>query len=509
MQRRTFLKSAAALAATPALSPLARAAAESLPAVASPNPHRFPQNFIWGTATAAYQVEGAVHEDGRGASVWDTFSHTPGKTFQGQTGDVADDFYHRYKEDVALMQRLGVKGFRFSIAWPRVFPEGTGTPNPKGLDFYKRLLDALHEANIEPFCTLFHWDLPQALEDKGGWTSRATAQAFADYAHYTASQLGDRINQWMTINEFGSYIDAGYGSGEFAPGRKLSKKDWMQTRHNAVYAHGLAVQAVRAGAGRPVQVGLAEDISGVMPAIEDAAHIRAAEIGLREENAWHITAIFEGRYTDHYLQSLGPDAPVFTPDEMKTISSPIDFLGINIYTTREAVPSDAAPGYQMVDRPASYPHMASDWIFFNPHAVYWTPKLVSTIWGVKSLYITENGCSSDDVLRPRLRILPARSSTRTASSTCATTSRRCSAQPGKACLFTATSCGACWITTSGRRGIRSASASRMSTSRRRSVSRRCRIDFYKEVIRSNTGGGEAQRSGCQRSAFRRAFGRFS
>jgi beta-glucosidase len=400
MQRRSFLKSAAALAAAPALSPLARAAAESLPAVASPNPHRFPQNFIWGTATAAYQVEGAVHEDGRGASVWDTFSHTAGKTFQGQTGDVADDFYHRYKEDVALMKRLGVRGFRFSIAWPRVFPEGTGAPNPKGLDFYKGLLDALHEANIEPFCTLFHWDLPQALEDKGGWTSPATSQAFADYAHYTASQLSDRIRHWMTINEFGSYIDAGYGTGEFAPGRKLSRKDWMQTRHNAVYAHGLAVQAVRAGAARPVQVGLAEDMSGVMPAIEDDAHIHAAEIGLREENAWHITAIFEGRYTDHYLQSLGADAPVFTPEEMKTISSPIDFLGINIYTTREAVPSDAAPGYQMVDRPASYPHMASDWIFFNPHAVYWTPKLASTIWGVKSIYVTENGCSSDDVLRP-------------------------------------------------------------------------------------------------------------
>jgi len=401
MKRRTFLKSAATLAATPALSPLARAASEFLPAVASPNPHRFPQNFIWGTATAAYQVEGAVKEDGRGASVWDTFAHTPGKTFQGQTGDVADDFYHRYKEDVSLMQRLGVRGFRFSIAWPRVFPEGTGTPNPRGLDFYKRLLDALHEADIEPFCTLFHWDLPQALEDKnGGWTSRATAQAFADYAHYTAGQLSDRIRHWMTINEFGSYIDAGYGSGEFAPGRKLTRKELMQTRHNAVYAHGLGVQAIRAAATRPVLVGLAEDISGVMPAIEDDAHIRAAEIGLREENAWHITAIFEGRYTDHYLQSLGADAPVFTPDEMKTISTPIDFLGINIYTTREAIPADAAPGYQMVDRPASYPHMASDWIYFNPHAVYWTPKLVSTLWGVRSIYITENGSSSDDVLRP-------------------------------------------------------------------------------------------------------------
>ncbi|MFP5227589.1 MAG: GH1 family beta-glucosidase [Acidobacteriota bacterium] len=405
MQRRTFLKSAAALAAAPALAPVAEAAAQTMPAIASPGPHRFPQNFIWGTATASYQVEGAVREDGRGPSVWDTFSHTPGKTWQGQTGDVADDFYHRYKEDIAAMQRLGVRGFRFSVAWSRIFPEGTGTPNPKGIDFYKRLVDALHDAGIEPFCTLFHWDLPQALEDKGGWTSRATAQAFAEYAHYTTGQLSDRIRRWMTINEFGSYIDAGYGTGEFAPGRKLSRKDWMQARHNAVYAHGLGVQAIRAAATRPVEIGLAEDMTGVMPAIEDAAHIRAAEIGLREENAWHMTAIFEGRYTDHYLKSLGPDAPVFTPEEMKVISSPIDFLGINIYTTREAIPSDAEPGYQMVDRPSSYPHMFSDWIYFNPQAVYWTPKLTSEIWGVKSIYITENGCSSDDVLRPDGRIL--------------------------------------------------------------------------------------------------------
>ena len=218
MKRRSFLQSAAALAAAPALQSLLNsAAAQNLPTL-SAAPNRFPNDFIWGTATAAYQVEGAVHEDGRGPSVWDTFSHTPGKTFQGQTGDVADDFYHRYPQDIELMQRLGTKGFRFSIAWPRIFPQGTGTPNPKGIDFYKRLVDALLAANIEPFCTLFHWDLPQALQDKGGWTSRATAQAFADYARYTVSQLSDRISHWMTINEFGSYIDAGYASGESPPG---------------------------------------------------------------------------------------------------------------------------------------------------------------------------------------------------------------------------------------------------------------------------------------------------
>jgi beta-glucosidase len=404
MQRRTFLKSAATLAAAPALSPLLDAAAQT-GSTAPPIPRRFPQNFIWGTATAAYQVEGAVHEDGRGPSVWDTFSHTPGKTHAGDTGDVADDFYHRYKEDIQLMQRLGCKGFRFSIAWTRIFPQGTGTPNQKGIDFYKRLTDALHQAGIEPFCTLFHWDLPQALQDKGGWSNRATSQAFADYAHYTAGQLSDRISHWMTINEFDSFIDDGYGTGGSAPGLRLPRKELMQTRHNAVLAHGLAVQAIRAAAKRPVQVGLAEDVHGAMPAMEDEAHIRAAQTALREENAQYLTAILEGRYTDLYLKNLGADAPQFTPEDMKAIGSPIDFLGINVYTTREAIPSNSPAGYEMIPRPASYPHMASEWLFMNPQALYWTPKLVSSMWGVKALYITENGCSSADVVRPDGHIL--------------------------------------------------------------------------------------------------------
>ena len=400
MKRRSFLQSAAALAAAPALqSLLDSAAAQNLPTL-SAAPNRFPNDFIWGTATAAYQVEGAVHEAGRGPSVWDTFSHTPDKTFQGQTGDVADDFYHRYPQDIELMQRLGTKGFRFSIAWPRIFPQGTGTPNPKGIDFYKRLVDALLAANIEPFCTLFHWDLPQALQDKGGWTSRATAQAFADYAHYTVSQLSDRISHWMTINEFGSFIDAGYGEGVSAPGLRLPRAQVMQARHNAVLAHGLAVQAIRAAATRPVEVGLAQDMPGAMPAIADPAHIRAAEIAFREINAQYATVIFEGRYTDRYLRNLGADAPKFTPEELKTISTPLDFVGINIYTTQEVIPADTPDGFLMVPRPTSYPHAASNWLFINPQALYWTPKLVSQLWGVKRIYITENGYSSADVLRP-------------------------------------------------------------------------------------------------------------
>lgn len=405
MKRRSFLKSAMALAAAPGFEMLSHSVAAQNATTTPPAPHRFPDGFIWGTATAAYQVEGAVHEGGRGPSIWDTFSHTPGKTYEGQTGDVADDFYHRYPEDIRLMQRLGAKGFRFSIAWTRIFPDGTGQPNPQGIDFYKRLADALHEAGIEPFCTLFHWDLPQSLQDKGGWTNRATSQAFADYAHYTVGQLSDRISHWMTINEFDSFIDDGYGTGGSAPGLKLPRKELMQTRHNAVLAHGLGVQAIRAAAKRPIQVGLAEDVHGAMPAIEDEAHIRAAQAALREQNAQYLTVILEGRYTDLYLKSLGADAPHFTPEDLKIISSPIDFLGINCYTTTEAIPADNAAGYSLIPRPATYPHMASDWLFVNPQALYWTPKLVASLRGVKKIYITENGCSSADVLRPDGRIL--------------------------------------------------------------------------------------------------------
>ena len=405
MKRRTFLTSAAALTAIPLLPAGLRAQAMSNLEAMATQPFAFPQGFRWGTATAAYQVEGAVHADGRGLSIWDTFSHTPGKTFDGQTGDVTDDEYDRYPEDVALMQRLGVTVYSFSIAWPRVFPEGDGTPNPRGLDYYKRLLDHLQAAGIEPFCTLFHWDLPHALQDKGGWANRATSHAFADYAAYTVGQLSDRITHWMTTNEFDSFIDGGYGGGGMAPGLDLTRAELAQTRHNAVLAHGLAVQAIRATARRPVLVGFVEDVSGAMPAIADPAHIHAAEIALREENAPYTTVILEGRYTEQYLRALGPDAPHFTPEDLRIISTPVDFMGINTYTTREVVPTDSAPGYLFVPRPATYPHAESDWLYVNPQAMYWTPKLVSGVWGVKTLYITENGYSSADVLSPDGRVL--------------------------------------------------------------------------------------------------------
>ncbi len=361
---------------------------------------RFPDGFLWGSATASYQVEGAVHEDGRGASIWDTFSHTPGKTHNGDTGDVADDFYHRYKEDIGLMQALGVKTFRFSVAWPRVFPDGTGTPNPKGLDFYERMLDALLAAGIEPYCTLYHWDLPQALEDKGGWQNRDTAKAFADYAGYTAGHLSDRVKHFMTMNEIQTFVDLGYGNGTHAPGLRLDAAGLAQVNHFAVLGHGMAVQSIRAHAKPGTKVGLADNLQATTPVIDTPEHIEAAHKAVREQNASFLTVIMEGKYTEAYLARLGPAAPKFTPEDMKFIGSPLDFLGINVYTPT-FVRADSGPlGYAVVHPPASYPHMFSEWLTIGPSALYWAPKLVSETWHVKEMYITENGASSADVLTP-------------------------------------------------------------------------------------------------------------
>src|SRR5262252_793687 len=198
---------------------------------------RFPNGFLWGTATASYQVEGAAAEDGRGPSIWDTYSHSPGKVVNNSTGDVADDHFHRFKEDIQLMKWLGVKVYRFSVAWPRVFPQGAGTPNPKGLDFYNRLVDELVANGIQPFPTLYHWDLPQALQDRvGGWESRDTAQAFADYAGVVAAKLSDRITHFFTLNEIATFVDLGHKTGIFAPGLKLAARRLKQVRQHAVLA---------------------------------------------------------------------------------------------------------------------------------------------------------------------------------------------------------------------------------------------------------------------------------
>ncbi|GAC1417142.1 MAG: GH1 family beta-glucosidase [Acidobacteriaceae bacterium] len=360
----------------------------------------FPANFLWGSATASYQVEGAVHEAGRGPSIWDTFSHTPGKVHMGDTGDVADDFFHRYADDIKLMKDIGVKTFRFSVAWSRVFPNGTGKPNSQGLDFYNRLVDALLAANIQPYCTLFHWDLPQALQDKGGWENRDTAQAFADYAGYTAGRLSDRVRHFMTMNEMRTFTELGYGNGIHAPGLKVGVKRLAQLNHYVVLAHGLSVRAIRAHAKPGTEVGIADNVEAATPVFEAPEHIGAALKATRELNAMYLTVLEEGRYTDLYLKGLGADAPKFTSEEMDIIRSPMDFLGLNIYTATFVRADSSEKGYAVVPPPASYPHMFSSWLSVGPEALYWAPKLVTELWKVKNIYITENGASSADQIAP-------------------------------------------------------------------------------------------------------------
>jgi len=403
--RRTFgrlLGITAGTASLPAFGSALGAAREPAPGA----PHRFPEGFVWGSATASYQVEGAVHADGRGVSIWDTFSHTPGKIFENQTGDVADDDYHLYKEDVRLMKDLGLHACRFSIAWPRIFPEGTGAPNPKGLDYYKRLVDELLAHGIEPFATLYHWDLPQAVQDKnGGWQSRDTSEAFAYYAGYVAAHLSDRVKHFMTTNEIRTFTELGYGTGRFAPGLKLDEAQFSQVCHNAVLGHGLAVQAVRANSRPGTKVGLAENITAMTPVLNTPEHIEAATIAMREDNAPYMTVIQEGRYTDAYLKRLGSNAPKFTPEDLKIISSKLDFSGINIYQPTYVRADGSEQGYAIVPPPASYPHMYSPWITVGPEALYWAPKIAAKLWNIPAIYITENGASSDDVLTPEGTVL--------------------------------------------------------------------------------------------------------
>src|ERR1700744_2815636 len=247
--RRQFARLAGFSALAMATVPAKAADDATKPATDRHAPARFPEGFVWGTATSAYQIEGAVHEDGRGPSIWDTFAHTPGKIADQSNADRANDHYHRYKEDVGLIKDLGARAYRFSIAWPRVFPNGDGPPNPKGLDFYNRLVDELLANGIEPYATLYHWDLPQALQDRvGGWQSSETSKAFGEYAGYVAERLSDRVRSFFTVNETGRFAPFGYGYGLDAPGLKLPAAELNQVRHHVVLGHGLAVQAIRAKA---------------------------------------------------------------------------------------------------------------------------------------------------------------------------------------------------------------------------------------------------------------------
>src|SRR3712207_562543 len=292
---------------------------------------RFPDGFYWGVATAAYQIEGAWNEDGKGESIWDRFAHTPGKVANGDNGDIANDHYHRHGEDVDLMKEIGATAYRFSISWPRVFPDGTGSPNQRGVDFYRRLVDELRDAGIEPFPTLYHWDLPQSLQDTyGGWRSRDTPMAFGEYAGYVADMLSDRVRHFFTIDEFSSFVEQGYGRAEAmiggkvvrfeaAPGLSLEARELNQVRHHVVLGHGLAAQAVHASGKPGTKVGPAEVIQCAVPLIETPEHIKAAEAATREANAAYLTVMLEGKYSDTYLGNAGKDAPKFNRSEERRV----------------------------------------------------------------------------------------------------------------------------------------------------------------------------------------------
>jgi beta-glucosidase len=378
--------------------------------MASTTGRHFPDGFKWGVATSAYQIEGAWDEDGKGPSIWDTYAHTPGNIKNDENGDVANDHYHRYQEDVALMKDIGATAYRFSISWPRIFPEGTGEPNPKGLDFYNRLVDALLDAGIEPFATLYHWDLPQALQDKhNGWQSRDTAEAFGEYAGYVAEQLSDRIRHFFTINEFRSFTEAGYHgfvvpgpvprTVHLAPGLTVSPGELNQVRHHAVLAHGLAVQAIRANGKSGTKVGPAENIETAVPLIEAPEHIEAARAATRERNAPFLTVMLEGKYTDAYLEANGKDAPKFTDEDLNIIGSPLDFVGINVYCpVTYVVASDEPPGSLDVPFAKGHAKAAVNNFPIGPECLYWAPKFVQSLWGAKEIFITENGCAGDEVI---------------------------------------------------------------------------------------------------------------
>ena len=396
--RRQFGVGAAAAAALAGVE-LPRFAEAATPETAR---RAFPKSFLWGCATAAYQIEGGAQADGRGPSVWDIFAHQPGTTFNGDTGDVADDSYHRYKEDIQLFKNLGVQTYRMSLSWSRIFPAGRGPLNPAGLDYYKRVLDELHAAGITPYVTLFHWDLPAALS--GGWQSRDTVKAFADYAAFIARNLGDRIQHFMTTNEFSCFTDLGYREGRFAPGLKLAAAEANQVRHHGILAHGLGVQAIRANARPGTEVGLAENATVMVPVIETPEHIAAAQKAFREHNAPFLTALMEGRYLDSYLEHEGANAPRVQPGDMEAIGSKLDFVGLNVYTPTYVRADGSVRGYAIDPKPSSFPHMDSPWLTVGPECVYWAIRNVSELWRPKGVFITENGCSANDVPNAQGRI---------------------------------------------------------------------------------------------------------
>ena len=372
---------------------------------------RFPDGFVWGTATASYQIEGAVHEDGRLPSIWDTFSHTPGRTAGGDTGDVADDHYHRYPEDLSLLADLGVSHYRFSLAWPRIQPEGRGQLNGAGVDFYQRLVDGLLEHGIKPWVTLFHWDLPQTLEDAGGWPARDTAERFAEYAALIHQRLGDRVEDWTTLNEPWCAAFLGYASGHHAPGRTDGAAA-VRAAHHLLLGHGLAVRALRAQGA--TNLGTTVNLYPVDPATPAEADRDAARRIDGLMNRFFLDPLLRGSYPADVLKDLtrvtGTDH--VRDGDLGVISTPIDFLGINYYSRHVVRAGTARPGQpshwvgsedvEFVKRPG-VPVTEMGWEI-DPDGLHETLVRVWREYGPLPLYVTENGAAFPDEVTPDGRV---------------------------------------------------------------------------------------------------------
>lgn len=355
----------------------------------------FPKNFVWGVATAAPQIEGAAFEDGKGESIWDRYCRTPGRVANGDTLDVACDHYHRFKEDIALMLRLGVKHYRLSISWPRIFPDGDGDINPKGILFYRQLIRLLRAKGITPWVTLFHWDLPQRLEDRGGWRSRGTVKSYNDYVRTVVREFSNDVKHWITLNEIHCFTKLGYGGGDKAPGANEPDRIVNQTYHHALLCHGYAVKAVRELGGRGAQVGLTDIVNVPIPVSESAQDIAAVHAWFKERNAHILEPIYTGRYSAAYLQRCGSDRPEVQQGDLQLISAPTDFLGLNVYTGNFVRHATGRAKYQELPFPPDFPGASSPWLKIAPESIYWAVRLAFEVYGAKAIYITENGCSYD------------------------------------------------------------------------------------------------------------------
>ncbi len=369
-----------------------------------------PDGFVWGAATAAYQIEGAVDADGRGASIWDTFSHTEGRTYRGDTGDVACRHYERLDEDLDLMADLGLAAYRFSIAWPRIQPDGRGAVNADGVTFYQRLVDGLHQRGITPFATLYHWDLPQALQDDGGWTARATAYRFAEYASLVAERL-DGVAHWMTLNEPWVAAFMGHGSGRHAPGIADGRAA-LRASHHLLLGHGLAVAALRAqDAG---EIGVVLNLSPARAASDDPADQRVATLADGHHNRWFLDPLLRGEYPADMLDAFTDvtDFAYVHDDDLSAIRAPLDFLGINYYYPTivraggTAPRSDLTPlaGVELVPVEPGEQTTAMGW---RVDATGLTEVLtrVARDYGDVPLYVTENGIAVHDYADPAGRVV--------------------------------------------------------------------------------------------------------